>query len=117
MRVEHDERAIRDRVKTLSPYLDERGRRLMLGAEAKAAGRGGVSAVVRATGASFRTVSRAVAELSGTEPLAEGRIRKAGGGRKPIEELHPEVLDALDYLLEPLTRGDPRTPDIPPPLS
>jgi len=82
----------------------------MLGAEAKAAGRGGVSAVVRATGSSFRTVSRAVAELSGTEPLAEGRIRKAGGGRKPIEELHPEVLDALDYLLEPLTRGDPESP-------
>ncbi|MGH2511982.1 MAG: ISAzo13 family transposase, partial [Candidatus Limnocylindrales bacterium] len=76
-----DEAAIRSRHEALSGALDERARRLFLGAEARAAGRGGRAAVARATGASPATIRRGLTELG--EPagqLARGRIRRPGGG-------------------------------------
>ena len=106
-----DEGAIRDRYLALAPALDERVRRLVLGAEAVAAGRGGQAAVARATGASPATVRRGIAEL--VDPSvrpAGGRVRRPGGGRKRAAELDPGLRDALDRLVEPTTRGDPMSP-------
>ncbi len=106
-----DEGAIRDRYQALAPAVDERVRRLVLGAEAVAAGRGGQAAVARATGASPATIRRGLAELadpSGRPP--QGRVRRSGGGRKRAVELDPGLRDALDRLVEPTTRGDPTSP-------
>src|SRR5680860_976405 len=96
----------------LLPQLDERQRRLLLGAEAIALGRGGVTAVAAAAGVSRPTVTRGVAEAkAGTvSPAVEGRVRKPGGGRKPLTETDPTVLAALDALVDPGTRGDPMSP-------
>ena len=106
-----DEGAIRARYGALSPVLDERARRLMLGAEAVAAGRGGQAAVVRATGASAATVRRGMAELGGSpSDLARGRVRRPGGGRKRTVELDPTLRPDLDRLVDPTTRGDPGSP-------
>src|SRR5680860_887283 len=67
----------------LLPQLDERQRRLLLGAEAIALGRGGITAVAAAAGVSRPTVTRGVAEAKGgaAGPAIQGRIRKPGGGR------------------------------------
>jgi hypothetical protein len=104
------EQAIRDRYETLTPHLDERATRLFLGSEAKALGRGGAEAVVRATGASPRTVRRGLAELSGELPLLDGRVRNPGAGRKKSEDVQEGLAQALDKLIEPTTRGDPESP-------
>jgi len=93
----------------LLPHLDERQRRLLLGAEARALGHGGIRRVARAAGVREGTVSRGVSELdSGPEPL--GRVRREGGGRKRLTDLDPGLRAALLALVEPETRGDPMSP-------
>jgi transposase len=107
-----DEAAIRTRYGALSAALDERARRLLLGAEALAAGRGGQAAVARATGTSAATIRRGLGELA--EPagdlVAKGRIRRPGGGRKRTVDLDPTLRADLEALIEPGTRGDPESP-------
>jgi hypothetical protein len=106
-----DEGAIRDRYLALAPAVDERVRRLILGAEAAAAGRGGQAAVARATGAAPGTIRRGIAELADPDgPPALGRVRRPGGGRKRAVELDPGLRVDLDRLVEPTTRGDPGSP-------
>jgi hypothetical protein len=91
------------------PHLDERQRRLLLAAEARALGHGGIRAVARAAGVREATVSLGVAELeSGQPPL--GRTRRAGGGRKRVVDTDPGLRPALLALVEPDTRGDPMSP-------
>src|SRR5215471_14376181 len=91
------------------PHLDERQRRLLLGAEARALGHGGIRLVAGAAGVREATVSLGAAELeSGAEPL--GRARRAGGGRKRAAETDPGLVPALLALVEPEERGDPESP-------
>ena len=88
------------------PHLDERAARLVLAAEARALGHGGIAAVARASGASRSRIQDGVNELeSGAAPVA--RIRRAGGGRKRAEQADPGLLPALLALVEPTRRGDP----------
>jgi hypothetical protein len=91
------------------PHLDERQRRLLMGAEARALGHGGIRLVARAAGVREATVSLGVTELdSGAEPL--GRVRRPGGGRKRATEVDPGLRPALLALVEPQERGDPVSP-------
>jgi Rhodopirellula transposase DDE domain/Helix-turn-helix of DDE superfamily endonuclease len=91
------------------PHLDERQRRLVMGAEARALGHGGIRLVARAAGVREATVSLGVTELdSGAEPL--GRARRPGGGRKRAADLDPGLRPALLALVEPDERGDPVSP-------
>src|SRR5713101_2147489 len=91
------------------PHLDERQRRLLMGAEARALGHGGLRLVGRAAGVREATVSLGVSELeSGAEPL--GRARRPGGGRKRAADLDPELVPALLALVGPQERGDPMSP-------
>lgn len=97
------------RFEVLFPHLDERQRRLMMGAEARILGHGGIRAVARAARVSETTVRKGVNELeAGEEPL--GRVRRPGGGRKRSAELDPELRPALLALVEPDERGDPMSP-------
>jgi hypothetical protein len=91
------------------PHLDERQRRLVMGAEARVLGHGGIRMVASAAGVREATVSLGVAELeSGAEPL--GRARRPGGGRKRAAEADPGLVPALLALVQPDERGDPMTP-------
>ncbi len=91
------------------PHLDERQRRLLMGAEARALGHGGIRVVALAAGVREATVSLGVGELeSGAAPL--GRARKPGGGRKRLADLNPRLRPALLALVEPDERGDPMSP-------
>jgi len=91
------------------PHLDERQRRLLLGAEAQALGHGGIRAVARSAGVREATVSAGVDELAaGAVPL--GRVRRPGAGRKRATETDPGLLGALLALVEPDERGDPMSP-------
>jgi len=107
--MEIDERVLAAKFEALLPHLDERQRRLVLGAEARWLGHGGIELVARASGVSRKTVSAGAAELeAGEDPLGE-RVRREGGGRKPLAETDPGLAEALDGLVEPQTRGDPMT--------
>ncbi len=103
------EESLAGKFAALFPHLDERQRRLMMGAEARVLGHGGVAAVARAAGVSRVTVTGGVRELeAGDEPL--GRTRRAGGGRKSVTKTDPGVRAALLALVEPESRGDPGSP-------
>jgi hypothetical protein len=91
------------------PHLDERQRRLLMGAEARCLGHGGIRVVAAAAGVREGTVSLGAAELeSGADPL--GRARRPGGGRKRLADLDPGLRPALLALVEPDERGDPMSP-------
>src|SRR3954463_16814547 len=104
---------IRRKYHLLVPEMDERLRRQWAAAEARELGWGGVSLVARATGLSRPTITAGLRELepSTAERAAEAtRIRRRGGGRPPVTKADPGLLAALESLLEPATRGDPRSP-------
>jgi len=91
---------------TVVPHLNERQRRVVAGAMAEALGRGGQARVVEASSMSSSTLAKAVAEVrGGVEP--SDRQRAAGGGDKPAIDKQPGLLEALDELVHPDTRGTP----------
>ena len=93
----------------IEAVLDERGRRVWAAAEARAIGYGGESLVSCATGLSRSTIRNGRQELdSGNSDLE--RIRRPGAGRPGIEQSQPGVKQALEALVDPLTRGDPTSP-------
>jgi len=102
-------RALKKKMAVLWPHLDERARRLFAASEARQLGHGGVSLVSRACGLSRVTITKGLRELA-EAPLPAGRVRRAGGGRPPIEVADPELPERLDGLVEPLSRGDPESP-------
>ena len=97
-------------LKLLLPELDERGRRLALGAVARAAGEGGTGAVARLTGASWQTVADGAAELASGDTVPAGRVRRPGGGRRKLADSDPGLVPALLDLVADSTRGDPESP-------
>jgi hypothetical protein len=104
-----DEQALRMRIETVVPTLNEYQRRIYLSVEAKTLGRGGISLVSRISGMSRPTLTSGIKELSDTkaEVLPQGRSRKAGGGRKSIIETQPGILEKLEELVSAHTKGDP----------
>ena len=107
-------RQIERRYRSMSPLMDERMRRQWAASEAQAFGWGGVSAVSAAIGMSPNTIRRGIEELQerARHPKApvESRIRRPGGGRKPLSEIDEELVDSLERLVDPATRGDPESP-------
>ena len=99
---------IRQRHRSLSPSLDERQLRLWAASEAKAAGYGGISLVARISGLARSTIHVGLVELDSGRTT--DRIRRAGAGRKRHTQTQPELLAALDALVEPWARGDPESP-------
>ena len=105
-----DPAPIRDRFTALSPHLNERERRLFAATEAAAAGYGGIVAVSGATGIAVSTIGRGLKDLAEAGGLLAGRVRRAGGGRKPLVVSNPDLLHELMALVEPGARGDPMSP-------
>lgn len=104
-----DNSNLTEKLRSVLPYLNERQQRLLLAAEARSLGYGGVSQISRITGISRPTIYRGLREL---DQESEGLllIRQSGGGRKRIEEIDSTILEDLDQMIEPETRGDPMSP-------
>jgi transposase len=104
------EEAIKRRFELLVGELNERTRRLTAAAEAMALGWGGISAVARATGVSQRAIRQGIQERQAERVPIQGRIRRAGGGRKKTVSKDESLCQDLERLVEPVTRGDPESP-------
>jgi hypothetical protein len=104
-----DEDEIRRQYELLEPSLDERARRLFAASRARSLPRGGLVAVARATGIARSTIGRGLHELEGGE-RSDGRVRRAGGGRKKLSEKDAKLVPDLLALVEPATLGDPERP-------
>ena len=102
-----DPLAIKARFEALAPFLDERGRRLFAASEARAAGRGGVTAVSDATGIARSTIGRGLIDLRTGAQQFGNRVRRVGGGGKSAIETQPGLLAALNELVQSSIRGDP----------
>ena len=106
--------AIESRYRSLSVLMDERMRRQWAAAESRAYGWGGVRAVGGVIGMSPNTIRKGLAELAARDENPEAPVdaglRRAGAGRKKHTESDPELLQALERLVEPTTRGDPESP-------
>ena len=106
-----EEHTIRAKFVALHPVMDERVTRLWAGAEAEALGDGGIAIVGRATGLSRTTIRAGREELhAGVAADDVVAVRQPGGGRPRIEDATPEIVQALEALVEPVTRGDPESP-------
>jgi Rhodopirellula transposase DDE domain len=101
---------LKAKFRSVWPLLDERTRRLMAASEARALGYGGVSRVRRACGLSRKAISKGLREINTRSAVGAGRIRRPGGGRKPITVSDPRLVDALEAMIEDQTRGDPESP-------
>jgi hypothetical protein len=111
-----DLESVRRRHEALGPLLDERLTRLWAAAEARAVGYGGISLVARATGITRKRIATGLRELQqlaaapATAPATPSRIRRPGGGSKPLTERDPTLWGDLEALVDPVTRGDPQSP-------
>ena len=108
----HVSEGIRSKFLALDPVMDERMRRQWAASEAHLLGWGGVSLVASATGMSRSTIQAGIKELDERRQtgVAAARIRRPGGGSKPLTQTDPGIAGALDELVAPETRGDPMSP-------
>lgn len=104
--------AIRRKYEMLNPAMNERMRRLWVGAEAQQLGRGGITLVSEATGLAHTTIRRGIRELAEQDQsaLPPSRVRRPGGGRRKLVDTDAELMEALEALVDPVTRGDPESP-------
>ena len=105
-----------NRIKILTPHLNESQKRMYLALEATSLGRGGIKEVSAISGVHRNTISAGIKELSSAninKPCSDSnamRIRSEGGGRKPITVTQPGILEALDRLVDPESYGNPENP-------
>ena len=105
--------SVRSKFESLKHILNERTRRLWAASEARELGRGGITIVETATGMSHTTIRKGIRQLAEQpteELLPANRSRCKGAGRKGILCYDPEIADALESLIDPVTRGDPESP-------
>ena len=96
-----------DRIKTMLPLLNEKQRRFFLASEALSYGYGGITKVSEISGVSIPTIRQGINEIRTGQSIENGRIRKAGGGRKSVEDIYPEILERICEIVVGNTYGSP----------
>lgn len=109
--------AVRAKYEIIEPELDERSRRLWAATEARIIGHGGIRAISKATGIAESTIRAGLREINARSEKTTSdssnksrRVRKKGGGRKSLADTDSILLELLDSLVEPISRGDPASP-------
>ena len=102
---------LQEKFRLLLPHLNEQAARLYLGSEAQILGRGGKQRVAKLAGVSRVRIDKGIAELTAKKASKEDsslqKIRKVGGGRKLHKESQVGLIEALESIVNPHTRGDP----------
>lgn len=100
---------LKEKLAVVLPSLNEKQRRLLLGAEAIALGYGGITYLSDITGVSANTIARGIRDIA-SENSDTSRIRRSGSGRKKLVDKFPDLKSCIEEIIEPDTRGDPETP-------
>ena len=95
------------RIKRMLPLLDEKQRRIFLGSEAMSYGYGGITKVSKISGVSIPTIRKGIKEIQSGKAIGKGRVRKAGGGRKSVEDIYPEIQEKIREIVDGNTYGSP----------
>jgi transposase len=103
----HYSSAIEDQMRSFYQSLSEKDRRRYAAIEATKLGRGGISYIAGVLGCDRHTVRQGLEELGDPEALEQSRIRRPGGGRKPSDEVIPELNSAFLQVLQNHTAGSP----------
>ena len=106
---------LKEKYNLLFPHLDEKTKRMICAADAKAIGHGGITQVTKASGLSRMTIHKGKKELESinredSSAKVTQRIRREGGGRKKLTEKQQSLIQDLETLVNPYTRGDPESP-------
>jgi len=99
-----------EHIKSILPLLNEKQKRLFLASCANTLGHGGVKKVCEISGSSKTTIIKGKKELACGVDEQETRIRKSGGGRKPLETEYPELSKWLEEIVSAETYGNPENP-------
>ncbi|MEE3486086.1 MAG: ISAzo13 family transposase [Bacteroidales bacterium] len=86
---------------------DEKSKRILLSKAAEVYGYGGKAHIVTLTGTTYPTLKAGKADSVNDEVVYSNRIRKEGGGRKPITEIFPGITDIIEQIIDGNTYGDP----------
>lgn len=105
-----DDEGVKQRYELMKLHLNERARRLFLASEAIALGYGGIMKVHKATGVARSTITDGCKDIKSKDSMDPERIRRSGAGRKKTTDKDPTVISDLENLIEPTTRGDPKSP-------
>ena len=95
------------RIKRMLPLLNEKQRRIFLGSEAMSYGYGGITKVSKISGVSIPTIRKGIKEIQSGEAIGNGCVRKAGGGRKSVEDIYPEIQEKIREIVDGNTYGSP----------
>jgi len=101
---------LKERYNNMLPFLTEKQKRIYIGNEANLLGSGGISEVSRQIGVSRRVISEGIKEFKNPDKFTFDKIRKKGGGRKSTLAKDKTIIEDLERLIEPDTRGDPESP-------
>jgi transposase len=104
-----EKEALKNKIDLTLPILNEYQKRMYLASEAKAIGYGGISLISQISGVTIKTIRSGIRELTdpNREPMQDGKSRRSGGGRKRVVDKQPNILNHLQILIEPHTKGDP----------
>ena len=109
MKISEKDKQLRLKLSEVLPLLNERQRRILVASEARDYGKGGVLALSRITGLCRQTIYSGLKELT-LKVKDPKRVRKPGGGRSKLKEKHPNLVEVLEDIMNPSTRGDPENP-------
>jgi len=103
------EKELAKRYLTMLPFLDERQKRLVVASDAILLGKRTISQLAKASGLSRPTIYKGLQDIR-SKRAPDGRTRSPGAGRKRLTERQPELLQRLEALVDPMSRGDPMSP-------
>ena len=86
---------------------DEKNKRILLSKAAEVYGYGGKAHIVALTGTTYPTLNAGKIDSANDDIVYSKRIRKEGGGRKPITEIFPGITDIIEQIIDGNTYGDP----------
>ena len=91
----------------INKISNEKQKRLLLGKTAEVYGYGGLTRINNLIGISISALRKGREESNSEEHIDTKRVRKSGAGRKSLKELHPEIIDALEKIIDGQAYGDP----------
>ncbi len=104
--------AVEGQMVRFSRSLNERDRRRYAAVEVVKLGHGGIEYVSRLLGCDPKTIGRGIRDLESQEQVATQRAAKKKGGRKPLTETSPQLVENFLAVLEDHTAGDPMREDV-----